>query len=428
MSARPNHQSVSCRTLFAQASVREHRGQLKAALAGYEEVIHHAPNPIVASLGRARVLYRLGRSQQALAALDCMKRRWPQDVGVPALRAQVHLALGQLSEAKRQSLRAITLAPDNPRILASAAQLLSLREAPELERRIRRLVVGGCDDPFLLHGLFRIEDQLDNRAAAYCALERANKIWSLREPFSRTRARRLHLTLRSQFPQHRAASGPDHGAQPIFVVGMPRSGTTLVEAILSRHPDVEPLGESDALAQAVADGGALSQTYQNALPYVPAATRFYTDKTPLNFRFIGHIATEIPQARIIHVFRDPQATAWSLFRTAMAGGANRFSNSPAGILEMFRQYRLLMQFWEERFPDRIVRLDYEHLVRDPEVQTQRLISSLGLDWAQECLSPNETDMMVRTSSAEQVRRPIYRNSRVDWRRYEKWAGWLLGVA
>lgn len=228
---------------------------------------------------------------------------------------------------------------------------------------------------------------------------------------------------------HDAASPQTVSPRPIFIVGMPRSGTSLVEQMLSAHAAVHGGGElphldaalsaldwrsTDDLATA---GSRIRAEYLGHLASIGGGLAHVTDKLPVNFRWVGAILSLFPEAGIVHVVRDPRATCWSNFKHYYSGDGNGFAYDLDDVVTYYLAYRDLMRHWQRLFGDRIFRLDYERLTAEPEPVMRDLLGHLGLDWQEACLAPQDNRRAVYTSSATQVRRSVYADSSRDWARY-----------
>ncbi|MEE8444459.1 MAG: sulfotransferase, partial [Alphaproteobacteria bacterium] len=231
-----------------------------------------------------------------------------------------------------------------------------------------------------------------------------------------------------------AQAGASDSEIPVFIVGMPRSGTSLIEQILASHPEVAGAGELMFLGEAVgrlrreadypaAPPPALARDVANGflerLARAGGDARRITDKMPSNFMHAGLIAMLFPGARIIHTRRDPADTCLSCFFQNFAGTSLAFSYDLADLGHYYRQYSRLMEHWRQCLPDRpgLLEVDYEKLVGHQERESRRLIEFLGLDWSDSCLSFHETKRVVTTASHSQVRQPVYRTSVGRWKRY-----------
>ena len=250
---------------------------------------------------------------------------------------------------------------------------------------------------------------------------------------------------------------------PVFIVGMPRSGTTLVEQCLAAHPAVHGAGELSAVLRLATEAAADAGTRANllgtgvmsmkasshsgaAVPYpecvhalpaariaalgkryldhlrtlAPKAARV-TDKLPGNYLHLGFIATILPGAKIIHCRRDPLDNGISLYFTDFMVG-HEYSNDLHAIGRQIRGMRALMAHWEAVLAGRLLTLDYEALVADPEPLTRAMVSHVGLEWDDACLRPHEVARTVRTASAWQVRQPVYRRSAGRAQGYKRFLG------
>ena len=243
------------------------------------------------------------------------------------------------------------------------------------------------------------------------------------------------------------SGGGDLSRVPIFVLGMPRSGTTLVEQILASHPKVHGAGELQTLNDVVLtvrgpDGNPLP--YPEFVPSLDGAalkaigTRYVellretapegervTDKMPSNYNFVGLIHLALPNARIIHTMRDPVDTCISCFSKLFTAEQNH-TYDLGELGRYYRRYERLMAHWRRVLPNgRMLDVRYEDVVADLEGQARRIIEYCGLPWDDRCLSFHETDRPVRTASATQVRQPVYKSAVGRWKVYEEFLGPLL---
>ena len=217
---------------------------------------------------------------------------------------------------------------------------------------------------------------------------------------------------------------------PIFILGMPRSGTSLVEQIISSHSDIHGGGELRllgrhgrklSLGQQRPDKLALERfrkAYLTDLAKVSASKPFVADKLPQNFLQLGLICSALPDAKIIHTMRDPAATCWSNFKINFQGPFLGYSHDLKSVVDYYKLYRDLMAFWHAQFPGRIYDLDYERLTEEQEAETRNLIDYLELGWQDACLSPHRNIRAVKTASVEQVRQQVYRGSSQSWKKFE----------
>lgn len=271
---------------------------------------------------------------------------------------------------------------------------------------------------------------------AYMAMCEANLILAMHRPFKGEQYGLLVKALAKTGRNLLAAPERD-GPTPIFVVGMPRSGTTLVEQILASHSSVEATDELPYLERLAIDldksGGYAKSlatlsteqklSYANrylekVAPYRPRHLDYFVDKNPANFLHIGLIKVLFPDAKIINVIRDPLDNAMAVFKQYFNRG-NEYSYSLQGIIFYWQGYLTLMKHWEDLYPGEILHLGYEDLVNDPEAKITGILEYCGLPVEPECFRFYESDRPVLTPSASQVRNPISKRSVDSGKKYEK---------
>jgi hypothetical protein len=226
----------------------------------------------------------------------------------------------------------------------------------------------------------------------------------------------------------------------VLIIGMPRSGTTLVEQIISSHPEAGAGGELNywnecGAAWHAGEGsgadaafiGKAAADYLRLLRDVAPRRARVTDKMPFNFLWAGLIHLSFPRALIIHCRRHPVDTALSIHQTHFHPNL-AFPTGGAELVGYMRGYRRLTDHWRNVLPhDRYIEVEYEELTRDPEPTIRRMIAACGLAWNDACLQPEHNPRAVKTPSKWQTRQPIYRNSVARWRRYEPWLGALRAL-
>ena len=217
---------------------------------------------------------------------------------------------------------------------------------------------------------------------------------------------------------------------PIFIVGMPRSGTTLTENIISAHSNVFPGGElehffnladkmvSKSLVPESSTLQRIRDAYFNSLKKITPHSKFVTDKLPHNFMHVWLIALLLPEAKIIDISRSPAAVCWSNYTNYFPGSSHGYSCNLSNLIEYYKLYARLMEFWRQKFPTQIFSIKYESLVENLEPNARNLSSFIGLSWEDACLKPELNERVILTASSRQVRQPIYSGSSERWRRFE----------
>jgi hypothetical protein len=239
------------------------------------------------------------------------------------------------------------------------------------------------------------------------------------------------------FEKHATAGNPD--SAPIFIVGLPRSGSTLIEQILASHSMVDGTHELSELTQAVKNirkGAANQDRYPDNIPdlspdqlaaigqgYIASTKKYrsdapyFIDKNPNNFVFIGLLRLVLPNAKIINARRHPLDSCFGTYKQLFASG-QPFSYDLTELGEYYVQYQRLLDHWHQQIPGFVLDVQYEQVVADLETQVRRILDFCGLPFEESCLRFHETERAVKTASSEQVRRPIYSSSVNLWRNYE----------
>ena len=219
--------------------------------------------------------------------------------------------------------------------------------------------------------------------------------------------------------------------RPIFIVGMPRSGTSLVEQIVASHNEAHGAGElefstqifSSIIANISGDVDKkdllfFREQYLAKLNALKCSKNIITDKMPMNFRYIGLILSAFPEAKIIHLKRDARATCWSIYKNYFDSDGIGYSYNQNDLAQYYGLYSDLMSFWHERFPDQIYDICYEDLTTNQEDETRKLLEYCDLDWDENCLNFHSNKRPVKTASALQVRKKMYQGSSEAWKKYE----------
>lgn len=295
----------------------------------------------------------------------------------------------------------------------------------------------------MLFSLGRLLDAQDETGPAWAAYEEGNRLG--KRPFDPDRHDGFVDSIIERFSAEalrKIAGDGGEGERAIFIVGMPRSGTTLMEQVISAHPAVASGGELRALYDAVSGfpgkkeegvhpplsrvrGASLTRArsaYLAALDGVSTAADRVTDKMPQNFVHLGYVPAILPGASVVHCRRDPRDSALSCFFRSFVVG-NAFSSDLVWIARYMRAYLRLMRHWTAVLPaacpeTRFVEMDYEALSTDPEPNARRLVEGVGLDWDNACLEPGGSGKMAPTLEPDQAGRGVYASSIGRWRRYQ----------
>lgn len=457
-------------------------GDLEGALADLRQAVAFKPSLAEARFWLGTLLQQLGRTDEAVAAfrktrsvagtsglgwLAEARALWligddagveraarrativdPRNADAHAVLGGVHADAGLFDEAARCFERALDL---DPRLIRLWYDLTRCRRMTEADRPLIARMQAAVKRPgselaaraMLFLAIGKSFDDLGDYGEAMKAFDAADALRASRSRFDPALWRRRIDGMVARFSPQRMAAAADWGSRdetPVLILGMPRSGTTLVEQMVSSHPEVAGAGELTfwaeraALMEDLGDAGpdapfvarAAEDYLAHIRPLGPAAARI-TDKSPFNFIWAGLIHMAFPRATIIHCRRGPIDTALSIHQTWFTESMNLPTGGEA-LVSYYRDYEAVSAHWRRVLPPRrFIEVDYEALVAAPEPHMRRLIGAIGLDWSNACLHPERNDRIVKTASRWQARQPIYRSAVDRWRRYEPYLGPLAAL-
>jgi len=282
-------------------------------------------------------------------------------------------------------------------------------------------------------------EKLENHDEQFKFLNEANRLRKKEANYFFDKDQRLFARIKESFKSPpsvvKKSSCKPTSIRPIFIVGMPRSGTSLVHQIIDSHHEVYGAGELNKLNKFVVpilkeyneednnsfsekDLRSIREQYLDSLSNLNVSENIIIDKMPLNFRHIGFILSAFPEAKIIHMNRDPMATCWSIYKYYFNG--NSYSYNQDDLAGYYGLYKDLMGFWHQLFPNKIYDACYEDLTTDQEAETRKLLKYCDLDWDESCLNFHANKRAVKTTSALQVKQKIYQGSSEVWKKYEEY--------
>jgi tetratricopeptide (TPR) repeat protein len=353
-------------------------------------------------------------------------------------------AQGRFAEAAASFEAALRLNPKSARCWYGLAECRQFSEADNSILDRMRAVLQRHDlsdfERMLVHfAMGKVYDGCDDYAHAMEQFDAANRLRARDLKFDRAAFGALVARNIRQFTQEFIASGAASGTRdekPLFIVGMYRSGTTMVEQIVSSHPEIAAGGELTVWTPTdieidpatgefdPARAHAAIQKYLSVLQRIGPSAARVTDKLPFNCFRLGAIHSLMPNARIIHCRRDPVDTCLSIYSNLFKGRVD-FAAKKDDLAFCYQQYLRMMDHWRKVLPAEVfLEVEYERLIAGREVETRRLIAFTGLDWNDSCLKPEQNIRAIDTASAWQVRQPVYTTSSQRWRHYAPWLGEL----
>lgn len=424
-------------------------GERDATRAAISEAVTRAQDDVAVLVVAGSILNKCEDVSGALQIFRQAQQLEPENDSVLFNLATSLRFLGELDEAEKIINRVIANNPDNQNSVLFRADLRKQtaddNHIEELEQRIGKGTNDWKGEMNLYYALAKEAEDVGLYEKSFAALSHGSSVRRRHLDYDVSRDVAVLNDIEVHYVDAASCDGgKGFGSEgPIFIVGMPRTGTTLVERILSGHSmvasagelhdfsselvkeisrvnDGRPVAKSDIVAASLQiDFARLGENYVRAARQAAnATTTFLIDKLPFNFLYCGLIHRALPDAKIIHVTRDPMDTCYAVYKT-LFGQAYPFSYDLDELASYYVAYRKLMDHWQKVLSGLIFNISYEDVVAHTETEAQRLIHHCGLQWEPECLDFHTSKQASTTASATQVRQPIYSSSVQKWRNYEK---------
>ena len=416
-------------------------GQLEAAMKSYEQAIaikHAYPN----------AHNNLGAILQELGQLDAAVKSYEQAIAIKPDYADAYnnlgnalRDLGQLDAAVKCYEKAFSIKPD----FAEAHHHLSVLKKytasdphiAQMQSLLSTSNLSQSDRTHLCFALAKVNEDLGKQDEQFEFLHEGNRLRKEELNYSLDNSQNLSSIIKKMFSSTLSLSYEPSTIKPVFIVGMLRSGTSLVEQIIASHHAVHGAGELTTLADLIEpilndhlakDKYKLSektflsirQQYLEALSRFNVPENVITDKMPLNCQYIGFILSAFPEAKIVHMKRDARATCWSIYKHYFSSAGNGWAYNMDDLAGFYGIYSNIMDFWHQTFPDKIYDLCYEDLTTNQEEETRKLLEYCELDWDENCLNFHTSKRAVKTASALQVRQKMYQGSSEAWKKHEEY--------
>jgi tetratricopeptide (TPR) repeat protein len=436
-------------------------GQLDEAIKCYEKAISIEANFVEAHNNLGVALHLRSQHDKAIKCYEKALAIKPDYYEAHTNLAIVYRQLGQINDAINQYEKALVINPDFSAAYYNLTYLKKYTANDPLITKMKSLLsdskLSRSDRINLCFALAKVNDNLDNQDEFFKYLHEANRLHKQGFNYSFDKEQKFIAVIKEIFYKkplniEQSLSFEPSTFKPIFIVGMPRSGSTLVEQIISSHHTVHGAGElttlttligrivSDNLTQgsdiaSTSVGGkkinfsnaysipetaflSIREQYLDALSNLNVPESVITDKFLLNFLFIGFILTAFPDAKIVHTKRDARAICWSIYSIYLA--SIDFGNNFEDLAGFYGLYTDLMDFWHQLFPGQIYDICYEDLTINQEEETRKLLQYCELDWDENCLSFHRNKRVVETASLVQVREKMYQGSSEAWKKHEEY--------
>lgn len=421
------------------------RRRPRRAADNYRRALEIDPVSVLALSGLALSLTQTGDSDGALETYTKLQKIVPDNIPVTVSIASTLTHAGRSGEAARAADRVLELDPEN----VTGIQISLQGPVPESPSGLVPIALRLARQPSapwrqratLLAALAHRADRLGDRDEAFRYWEEKNQVASSIRTYDRDEMNRFVRDVKKAWTPDlvsRLASVSARPERPVLVLGMPRSGTTLVEQILGGHENVAPGGElydlSDLqsslpgrsitrIAEIPKTGlsGRLRQMasiYADALAQHGPSEKIVIDKMPENFKLVGLAAILMPNLKIIHVKRDPRDVCFSIWKLQFNNEGHAYGHRFQDLAHYYQAHERLMDYWKSVFPGLIHTFRYEDLIADPEGEGERMVAHCGLDWSPELLNFSESNRAVRTASSTQIREGLNTKGVGRWRPYE----------
>ncbi len=406
----------------------------------YKKALHLKPNFLDALINYGNLKIKQNRNEEAkklfISALKIDNKIVPAKISLAGYYEQS----GNFEEAKKLYNEILAEHPDNT--VADKSISLIHKYKPNdahlkiMEEKIKK-EMNDEDKGRISFALGKAYEDIHEYEKSFFYYESANKIYKKNINYNMKKDSDLFEKIKQNFKNDETPSLENNGQKLIFIVGMPRSGTTLAEQILSSHKDVYGAGELSFLSklieenflnkQNILDDDILSlkplllksiqKEYLGKIKIFNSKEIYFIDKAPLNFRWIGFIMLIFPDAKIIHCKRNPMDTCWSNYKNFFSSSVMNYTYDLEDLVSYYKIYNNLMKFWDEKFGNKIYNLFYEDLIINKDSEIKKLISFCELDWDEDCLNFHKNKKFVSTASLAQVRQPLYSSSVEKWKNY-----------
>jgi len=433
-------------------AIFQQMNNFEEALICYDKALALSPEHIIAYNNKGIVLQMLRRYDEALENYDKALELKPDYAEAYNNRGNTMVSKGDMEEAEKMFHKALELKPDFPTPLYCLTKIRKYKnveheDIPNIKKMLDSPAVHAGGKECLFFALGKIYDDCGHYEEAFEYYRQANiignKALSYNAPEVANVTNNILELLNKEFFAQPSEFAQD-SELPVFIIGMPRSGTTLLTSILSNHPLIGTAGELPTMMEFTSN---LSKLLKSGASY-PRGVKELTsdmviklvneydhllrrdvdphvvqiiDKFPLNFKFLGIISMLFPKAKIIHCMRDPLDTCLSNYFQRFSQYYD-YSFDLANIGHFYKEYLRLMDHWRQVLPNQMIEINYEEMVLDTEKVARKTLDFLGMEWNDRCLAPHTNPCAVETASQWQVRQPIYHQSIGRWHHYEKQLG------
>jgi tetratricopeptide (TPR) repeat protein len=386
------------------------------------------PKFLNAYINLAHIKKNQNKSEEAITILMHCLGPNPNNFVLNFALANNYQSIGKFIEAKKLYKKCLELNPKNTVVDQSLSMIINYSEDSD-HLKSMQLKLSETNDRvsqmYLNFAVGKAFEDLKEYKKAFVSFKKANDIKNELSTYNIDQEAKSFNKIKSIFSNSDINKEKKGGAKIIFVVGMPRSGTSLVEQILSTHNEIYGAGELSFLSDLIEkkinfekqDYSELQTQYSNLIKKFKYKEEYLIDKTPLNFKWIGFILNHFPNSKIIHCKRNPIDVCWSNYKNLFSSKKLDYSYNFSNLSIYYKLYEDLMMHWSKIYKNKFYEIDYEKLVENKEKEIKKIIKYLELEWDANCLNFHKNKRSVSTASLAQVRKPIYNSSVEKWKSY-----------
>ena len=407
-----------------------------------DEALSKNPGDKNARFIKINALINLGKTDQAIKIIHDLEKNFPDDSDIKNLHASIQRGIGNTKKAEhiyKEIIFSQKFDDIIPLCIAALANMTHINLDDPLIQKIDEVLehksLNISQKYNLKYALYFIHHKNNNFDKAFDYLKEANMLKKTLYKFKidgskRTASEIKNFFLRNKKEIDKFLIEAPKKPTPIFIVGMPRSGTSLLEAILDQQSGITSLGELPYLHNVVTDSmhhqnipdffNSVAKKYYDNIDMHNIKTPFFVDKLPMNFQLIGVMQKALPNCKIIHITRSPMAVCWSQFKSNFTETGLAYSNDIQDIADYYNIYKDLMEFWYNYNDHSILEINYEKMTENPKSEISPILAKLNLNWDDELLNFYKKTKITNTASKDQVNQPIYKGSSEEWKKYEKY--------
>ena len=427
------------------ANVQKKIGINQDALLNYKEAIRLKKDNLEAYYNLANLLKNLKNYDEANKNYKKVIKLNPNFVDAYNNIGTVYSILGKFDEAQKFFIKSIKINKYFAEPYKNYVQSLKINEKDEIFHNLKEIIktndLKDEQKEVFFYAISKAYFDIKNKDLAFKYLNYANKLKLAKLDYSFKKEKKEFKKIKEFFSNTKLINFKNlkkHSFIPIFILGMPRSGTSLIEQIVSNHTEVHGGGELDLLPIAVKNYG-----FQNSIDFdqisqkirkeylekisLISNKKYITDKLPGNFKRIGFILNAFPESKIIHLQRNPMAICWSNYKSSFNSTGMAFTLNQEYTAEYYLLYKDLMNFWYEKYPEKIINVNYENLTENFEVEVKKLFTKLNLTWQKQLYDFHKNERPVETASFMQVRSKVYQKSSEQWKNYQKYLTPMIDI-